>query len=210
MSMQSHAHRGIFRTKLNIYDGAFFTSVKPYFKNVLNLIKLPLSSIFHTTHTFVEKICNSENFGRKSLLLTIEHIFFQNQKLCNGIASSTNRSSHRRYSLRKGVLRNFTKFTGKHLYHSLFFNKVTGLSPTTLLKNRPWHSYFPVNFVKFLRTPFLQNTSWRLLLKKKGFLNQHVIKVSKLLVFVLFSFFHYFKYYGQKIFFKNNGALFNS
>ena len=34
----------------------------------------------------------------------------------------------------------------------------------TLLKKRLWHRYFPVNFVKFLRTPFLQNTSGRLLL----------------------------------------------
>ena len=29
----------------------------------------------------------------------------------------------------KGVLRNFTKFTGKHLRQSLFFNKVAGLRP---------------------------------------------------------------------------------
>ena len=36
------------------------------------------------------------------------------------------RSSHQRCSLRKGVLRNFTKFTGKHLCQSLFFNKVAG------------------------------------------------------------------------------------
>ena len=28
---------------------------------------------------------------------------------------------------KKGVLRNFTKFTGKHLRQSLFFNKVAGL-----------------------------------------------------------------------------------
>ena len=28
---------------------------------------------------------------------------------------------------RTGVLRNFAKFTGKHLRQSLFFNKVTGL-----------------------------------------------------------------------------------
>ena len=27
----------------------------------------------------------------------------------------------------KGVLRNFTKFTGKHLCQSLFFNKVAGM-----------------------------------------------------------------------------------
>ena len=31
--------------------------------------------------------------------------------------------------------------------------------PATLLKKRLWHSCFPVNFTKFLRTPFLQNTS---------------------------------------------------
>ena len=36
--------------------------------------------------------------------------------------------------------------------------------PVTLLKKRLWQSGFPVNFVKFLRTPFLQNTSGRLLL----------------------------------------------
>ena len=55
--------------------------------------------------------------------------------------------------MEKGVLRNFTKFTGKHLYHlSLVFNKVAG------------RRRFPVNFVKFLRTTFLQNTSGQLLL----------------------------------------------
>ena len=38
-----------------------------------------------------------------------------------------------RCSIKKGVLKNFTKFTGKHLCQSLFFNKVAGL-PATLLK----------------------------------------------------------------------------
>ena len=74
------------------------------------------------------------------------------------------RSSHRRCSVRKDVLRNFEKFTGKHLCQSLFFNKVVGLRPATLLKKRLWHRCFPVNFAKFLRTPFLQNTSGWLLL----------------------------------------------
>ena len=54
----------------------------------------------------------------------------------------------------KGVLRNFTKITGKHLYQSLFFNKVTDLRPVTLLKKRHWHRCFPVNFAKFLYTFF--------------------------------------------------------
>ena len=39
----------------------------------------------------------------------------------------------------------------------------TGLRPATLLKRRLWHRCFPVNFMKFLRTPFLQNTTGRLL-----------------------------------------------
>ena len=65
---------------------------------------------------------------------------------------------------KKGVVRNFTKFTGKHLCQSLFFNKVAGLSPATLLKKRLWHRCFPLNFAKFLRTLCLQNTSDRLLL----------------------------------------------
>ena len=34
-----------------------------------------------------------------------------------------------------------------------FFNKVAGLLPVTLLKNRLWHRSFLENFVKFLRTP---------------------------------------------------------
>ena len=71
------------------------------------------------------------------------------------------RSSHQRCSLWKGVLRNFAKFTGKRLRQSLFINKLAGLRPATLLKKR---KCFPVNFAKFLRTPFLQNTFGRLLL----------------------------------------------
>ena len=58
------------------------------------------------------------------------------------------RSSHQRYSVRKGVLRSFRKFTwGLQLY-----------------QKRLWRKCFPVNFVKFLRTSFSQNTFWRLLL----------------------------------------------
>ena len=73
-----------------------------------------------------------------------------------------------------GGLENFAKFTGKYLCQSLFCNKVAGLSlrPATLLKKRLWHTCFPVNFAKLLRTFFLWNTSgwyfWNLLhLSKK-------------------------------------------
>ena len=38
------------------------------------------------------------------------------------------RNSHQRCSRKKGVLKNFTKLTGKHLCQNLFFNKVSGVS----------------------------------------------------------------------------------
>ena len=64
------------------------------------------------------------------------------------------RSSHRRCSVRKGVLtRNFGKFTGKHLCQSLLFNKVAGVKPATLIKRDSDTGFFSVNFAKFLRTP---------------------------------------------------------
>ena len=69
-----------------------------------------------------------------------------------------------RCSVQKGVLKNFTKTTGKHLCQSLFLNKVAALRPATLLKLRLWHKYFPVSFAKFLRTPFLKEHLQRLLL----------------------------------------------
>ena len=72
------------------------------------------------------------------------------------------RSSHQRCSAEIGVLKNFTKFTGKYLCQSLSFNNVAGLR---LLAKKLWHRCFPVNFVKFLRTSLLQNTSKRLLLE---------------------------------------------
>ena len=52
----------------------------------------------------------------------------------------------------------------RKIHQSLFFNKVAGLRLATLLKKKLWHRCVPVSFTKFLRTPFLQNTSGRLLL----------------------------------------------
>ena len=74
------------------------------------------------------------------------------------------RSSHQSCSVKKGVLKNLVKFIGKHLCWSLFYNKVAGLRPATLLKERLQHRCFPEIFAKFLRTSFSQNTSGRLLL----------------------------------------------
>ena len=65
---------------------------------------------------------------------------------------------------KKSALWNFAKLIGKHLCQILFFNKVAGLRPATLLKKRLSHRCFLVNFAKFLILPFLQNTFGQLLL----------------------------------------------
>ena len=97
---------------------------------------------------FLEAIISQNTSGR-FLLLLVANLFG---------------SSHRKCSVRKNVLRNFTKFTRKHLSQSLFFNKVSGLRPANLLKKRPWLRRFPMNFAKFLRTTFLtEHFRWLLL-----------------------------------------------
>ena len=59
----------------------------------------------------------------------------------------TGRRSHRRCSMEKGVLKNFTIFTEKHLCRSLFLIKLkASLRPATLLKKRLQHRCFPVMF----------------------------------------------------------------
>ena len=57
-----------FRTKSNSYDGAFFISVKPYFKNLLNSVKLPLGSAFYATHPFVKNLQLRKLWEKKSFV----------------------------------------------------------------------------------------------------------------------------------------------
>ena len=51
---------------------------------------------------------------------------------------------------KRRVLIHFAKFMGKHLCWSLFFNN--------FIKKRLQHKCFPVDFSKFLRTPFFRTS----------------------------------------------------
>ena len=64
---------------------------------------------------------------------------------------ASNRSSRLDVFCRKGVLKNFSKFTRKLLYGSFLFNKVATSKPATLSKMRPQFMCFPMNFVNFIR-----------------------------------------------------------
>ena len=65
------------------------------------------------------------------------------------------RSSYVEVFCRKGTLKKFREIHRKTPVPESLFNKVAGLRPERLLKKWLWHRYFPVNFTKFLRTPFL-------------------------------------------------------
>ena len=58
---------------------------------------------------------------------------------------------------KEGIFNNIAKFTGKHLYKSLYSNKVADLKKTLA-------QVFCCDFAKFLRTPFFMKHLWWLLL----------------------------------------------
>ena len=61
-----------------------------------------------------------------------------------------------------------------------FTEEIAVLRAATLLKERLWQRWFPLNFAKFLRTPFSQNTSERLLLKEQHPSLQIYLPIKKL------------------------------
>ena len=70
--------------------------------------------------------------------------YYYNTDICKD--PNDYRSSLPEVFCEKGILRNFAKFTGKHLCQSLFFSKVAGV--------QEWYRSIPVNFVKFLEHLF--------------------------------------------------------
>ena len=91
--------------------------------------------------------------------------FIQPQLECfSKVRNKQYKSSHQRCSVKKSVLRIFAKFTRNTCARVSFFNKVEGLRPATLIKEKLCYRCFLVNFAKFLRTPFMQITFGRLLL----------------------------------------------
>ena len=59
----------------------------------------------------------------------------------------------------------YTAYKKVHKQPPEVFYKKGVLKKGVFIKKALWHRCFPVNFVKCLRTPFLPNTSGRLLLK---------------------------------------------
>ena len=66
-------------------------------------------------------------------------------------SSATFRNSHRRCSVKKGVLRHSANFTGKHLCHGHFFNKVAA---SNFIKKEIQAGVFSCEFYKISKNTF--------------------------------------------------------
>ena len=73
--------------------------------------------------------------------------------ICGESFATPIRSSHQKCSVEKVFLEISQNSQENSCVRVLFM--------PTLFKKRLWHRCFPVNFAKYLRTPFLQNTSRR-------------------------------------------------
>ena len=73
------------------------------------------------------------------------------------------RSSQRRCSVRKVVLRNFAKFTGEHLRQSLLFNKVAGL-----IKKETPAQVFSCEFCEISTNTFFIEHPWAIITRWLG------------------------------------------
>ena len=68
------------------------------------------------------------------------------------------KSTNRKCSLKKGVLKYFAKFPRKTPVLESLFNKIAGLEACNFIKKTLQHRCFPVKLAKFLRTPFFYRT----------------------------------------------------
>ena len=99
------------------------------------------------------------------------------------------RSSRSKVFCKKGVFKKFRKITSKTPVPESLFQHSCRAQAYNFIKKEFLAQVFSMNFAKFLRTPFLTEYIWRLLLKS----------VKTACVGNVFLF-HYFKYYGQNIF----------
>ena len=82
------------------------------------------------------------------------------ESLKNNSWNALYRSRHRRCSVRKGVLRNFAKLTGKHLCQSLFFLIKLQDWACNFTKKETLEHVFSCEFCEIFKNTFLTERLW--------------------------------------------------
>ena len=129
------------------------------------------NSFIQTHHTWKSSMIKFKVTGTRYTYFKPKSSFcliFSCDKCCK-ILKSINRSCHRRCSIKRGALKDFAIFTGKNLCRSLFFNKVAGLKPVNLLKDK---------FHEFLRALIAPNVFFIVVFSLK-----QKLQVSKINIF---------------------------
>ena len=114
-----------------------------------------LLHLFQYLHFIFYHICTS---------ILIQHDSQHEQQLTEAVAPLFYKKAVTQCSIKKCVLENLSKFTGKHQCCSLYFNTIAGLRPATLLKRIIRYKCVLVNFAKFLKTLFFIDHFWWLFL----------------------------------------------
>ena len=91
--------------------------------NVAIAFAVPIGVLRNLIKYFDRRSCLSQSILQQQMFLKR---YGRNSQSLNAVK---HRSSRPKVFCEKGVLRNFTKFTRKHLCQSFFFNKVIGLRP---------------------------------------------------------------------------------
>lgn len=95
---------------------------------------------------------------KKSKILLQKKLGTSLCRTSENIKKSFQRKEQLEVLCKKGVTKNFAKFTRNTLCRSLFSNRVVGLRTATLFKKRLRNKRFLVSFQKFERTPFYRRT----------------------------------------------------
>ena len=128
---------------------------------LVNTISFPDCVCLHAIHLYLFS-CLLLTTAIKLITASFEAVISLQDFYLIMIKLFVSRSSHRRCFIKIDVLKNFEKFHRKtSLPESLIKLQARGLP---LIKKETLEQVLSVNFVKFLKTPFLQNTSGRLLL----------------------------------------------
>ena len=93
----------------------------------------------------------SQQFSKQKDYKTLQFLYTTKSK---AVELNCSKSSHQRCSVKKGVLRNFAKFTGKYLCQSLFFNKVARAA-CNFIKKETVAQVFSCKFSEISKNTFL-------------------------------------------------------
>ena len=126
------------------------------------------------------------------LIFSLTFTFYVSVSLCLSVINFTptirvlviDRSSHWRCSVKKlflEILQNSQEHNCARVSFLIKLQASGSRHQASLLKRRLWYRRFPVNFLKFLRTHFSQNTPGLLLLNRYtiiGHVNMYLVKTN--------------------------------